>query len=256
MEAGGESENASPSKPPPKKRGRVKAKPDSENGEDEEPAQKKRKAAPKKSKKNAQEETNDTAEMEPKPIKRGRKNTKKPKNEAETSVPVKDESSDHDAAPSTQAKKDRKNAKRPKKEVESPVGIKNEASDDEVMPPPTAKKSRAARKISTTKKNKREEAEGDALADAPEPAITVLAKKRGPRNTAAARKAEAEDATANDEMEDVDQPDANPADEYNPLTAEQDFPHEPDRSVAKEKKNGNKGGRKNEAKEKPEHKVW
>ena len=124
------------------------------------------------------------------------------------------------------------------------------------MPPPTAKKSRVARKTSKAKTNKREETEGDAIADAPEPAITVLAKKRGPRSTAAARKAEAEDATINDEMEDVDQPGANPADESNPVTAEQDFPHQPDRSVTKEKKNGNKGGRKNEAKQKPEHKVW
>ena len=176
--------------------------------------------------------------------------------EAESSVHVKDESSDHDAAPPAQAKKDRKNAKRPKKKVESSVGIKNEASDDDVMPPPTAKKSSAARKNPTTKDNKRNKAEGDAIAAVPEPAITAPAKKRGPRKTAAAKKAEADGANANDEMEDVDQTIANSADESNPVTAEQDFPHETDRSVTKDKKISKKGGRKNAAKEKPELKVW
>lgn len=124
------------------------------------------------------------------------------------------------------------------------------------MPPPTAKQSSAARKNSTAKKNKKEEAEGDAIADAPEPAITVPVKKRGPRKTAAARKAETEDANANDETEDMDQPVANPADESTSVTAEQDFTHRIDRSVTKDKKGGNEGGKKNEAKDKAEPKVW
>ena len=159
-------------------------------------------------------------------------------------------------APPGKAKKDRKNAKRPKKEVESSVGIKNEASDDDVMPPPTAKKSRAAHKNRTAKNNKTDEAESDAVADAPEPAITAPVKKRGPRKTAAARKAEAESANANDEMEGVDQAAANPADDSNPVTAEQDSTHQNAKSVIKTKKDGDKGGRKNEAKEKPGPKVW
>ena len=124
------------------------------------------------------------------------------------------------------------------------------------MPPPTAKKSRAARKIPTTKNNKRDEAEGDAIADAPEPAITAPAKKRGPRKTTTAGEAEAEGANASDAIADVDQPAANPADESNPVRAEQVFTHENDRSVIKDKRAGNKGGRKNAAKEKPGPKVW
>ena len=158
-------------------------------------------------------------------------------------------------APPGPAKKDRKNAKRSKKEVESSAGIKNEASDDDVMPPPTAKKSIAARKNRTNKNNKRDEAEVDAVADAPEPTITAPVKMRGPRKTAATRKAEAEGANTNDEMEDVDQAAVNPADDSNPGTAEQDS-HKNARSVIKDKKGGNKGGRKNEAKEKPGPKVW
>ena len=124
------------------------------------------------------------------------------------------------------------------------------------MPPPTAKKSRATRKNPTTKDNKRDEDEGDVIVDAPGPAITTPAKKRGPRKTAAARKAEAESANANDAMEDVDQPAPNPADESNPVTAEQNSIHEADRSVIKDKRGGNKPGRKNEAKEKPRPQVW
>ena len=124
------------------------------------------------------------------------------------------------------------------------------------MPPPTAKKSSATRKNPTTKNNKRDEAEGDVIVDAPGPAITAPAKKRGPRKTAAATKAEAQSANANDEMEDVDQLAANPADEPNPVTAEQNSTHEADRSVIKDKRGGNKGGRKSEAKEKPGPQVW
>ena len=261
MEAGGEGENATPSKPPPKKRGHVKDEPDSGDGEDEEPVSKKRKAAPKKSKTNAQEETNGASETEPKPANRGRKTIQKPKNEAKSSVRVKDESSDHDATPPPPAKKDRKNANRPKKEVGLSTGIKDEASDDDVMRPPAAKKPSAARKNMMTKKNKRKEDESDATTDAPEPVITAPAKKRGPRKTAAAKKAREEDADTNDEMKDVDQPVANAADGSPPVTAEQNPNHEteggdtPDRSVTKDKKDGNKGGRKIVAKEKPEPKV-
>ena len=158
-------------------------------------------------------------------------------------------------APPGQAKEERKNAKRPKKEVESSVGIKNEASDDDVTPPPKAKKSSTARRNRTTKNNKTDEAESDAVADAPEPAITTPVKKRGPRKTAAARKAEAETANANDEMESVDQAAASPADDSNPVTAERDSTHQNAKSVTKTKKDGNKGARKNEAKEKPGLKV-
>lgn len=124
------------------------------------------------------------------------------------------------------------------------------------MPPPTAKKSSAARKNRTTKNTNRDEAEGDAVADAPEPAIIAPTTKRGPRKTAAARKAEAEGANANDEMEDADQAAATPADGSNPVPAEQDFTHETARSAIKDKRDGNKGGRKNKVKEKNGPKVW
>ena len=171
---------------------------------------------------------------------------------------VKDESSDHEAAPAPPAKKERKNAKKPKKEVGSSIGIKDEASDDEVVPPHAAKKPSAARKNTMTK---REKAESDAITDAPEPAITAPAKKRGTRKTAAAKTAKKEDADADDEMKDVDHPVANAADQSAPVTAGQDPNFEiqvgdgSDRSVIKDKKDGNKGGRKNVAKEKPEPKV-
>ena len=133
------------------------------------------------------------------------------------------------------------------------------------MPPPAAKKPSAARKNTVTEKNKKEQAEGDAITDAPGPAITAPTKKRGPRKTATAKTAKDEDADANDEMKDIDQPVANAADESDPVPAEHDPSHEteggdgPDGSVTKDKKGGNKGGnkggRKIVAKEKSEPKV-
>ena len=129
------------------------------------------------------------------------------------------------------------------------------------MPPPAARKPGTARKNTVIKNNMREEAEGDAVIDAPEPAITAPAKKIGSRKTGAAKKVKEEEANATDEMKNVDQPDANTADDSNPVTAEQDLNHEteggdgPDGSVTKDKQYGNKGGKKNVAKEKPEPKV-
>ena len=126
------------------------------------------------------------------------------------------------------------------------------------MPQHAAKKPSAARKAKMTKKEK---AESDAITDAPEPAITAPAKKRGPRKTATAKTAKKEDADADDEMKDVDNSVANAADEPAPVTAGQDPNLEievedgTDRSVAKDKKDGNKGGKKNVSKEKPEPKV-
>ena len=126
------------------------------------------------------------------------------------------------------------------------------------MPPHAVKKPAAARKNTRTK---REEAEGDAVTDAPETAITAPAKKRGPRKTAAAGKAKEEDADAGDEMKGVDHSVAKAADESVPVTAKQDpnlnieVGDASERSVTKDKKDGNKGGRKNVAKEKPEPKV-
>ena len=108
---------------------------------------------------------------------------------------------------------------------------------------------------------KREKAESDAITDAPKPAITAPAKKRGTRKTAAAKTAKKEDADADDEMKDMDHPVANATDQSAPVTAGQDPNFEievgdgSDRSVIKDKKDGNKGGRKNVAKEKPEPKV-
>lgn len=129
------------------------------------------------------------------------------------------------------------------------------------MPPHASKKPSAARKETMTKNNKRGEADSDAITDAPEPGITAPAKKRGPRKTAAAKKAQEEDADADDEMKDVHQSVANAADESAPVTAEQNHNHETedgnglDRLVTKDKKGGNKGGRKNIVKGNPEPKV-
>ena len=136
--------------------------------------------------------------------------------------------------------------------------MKDEASDDDVMPPHAAKKTSATRKNTMTKK---ERAESGAITDAPEPAITAPAKKRGPRKTTVAKTAKKEDADADDEMKDVDHSVANAADESASVTAGQDpnldieVEDSTDKSVAKDRKDGNKGGRKNVAKEKPEPKV-
>ena len=126
------------------------------------------------------------------------------------------------------------------------------------MPPHTVKKPAAARKNTRTK---REEAEGDAITDAPETAITAPAKQRGSRKTAAAGKAKEEDADAGDGMKGVDHSVANAAGEAVPVTAEQDpnlkieVGDASDRSVIKDKKDGYRGGKKDVAKEKPEPKV-
>ena len=181
-----------------------------------------------------------------------------PKNEIESSVRVKDESSDYEAAPAPPAKKVRKNAKKPKKDLGPSIGIKDEATGDDVMPPHAAKKPSTARKNTMTKKEK---AESDAITDTPETAVTAPVKKRGTRKTAAAKTAKKEDTDADNEMKDVDHSIANAADESAPITAGQDpnFDIEvgdgSDGSVIRDKKDGNKGGRKSVAKEKPEPKV-